>query len=63
MNSVYDNGGVIGTALDFGATDFYQTTIPRGEEEYTTSGTYSWTAPPKVRSVSVFVLVVELVLS
>jgi hypothetical protein len=55
MESIYENGGFIGPTLSFSDTDFYQveTTIPPGEEEYTTPGTYSWTAPAGVTSVSV----------
>ena len=53
MSSPYDNGGIIGPVLDLGTTDFYQVTIPRGEAEYTTAGSYSWTAPAGVTSVDV----------
>jgi hypothetical protein len=53
--SVLDDGGIIGKKIDFNATDFYQetVTIPVGEQAYTTPGTFSWTAPAGVTSVSV----------
>ena len=53
--SIYDNGGMIGVTLDFGDTDTYggsSVTYPAGEAEYTTPGTYSWTAPEGITSVS-----------
>jgi hypothetical protein len=46
MNSVFENGGIIGPARSFKAS-------PIGEEEYITPGTYSWTAPEGVTSVCV----------
>ena len=54
--SIYDNGGMIGVTLDFADTDTYgggSVTYPAGEAEYTTPGTYSWTAPEGITSVSV----------
>lgn len=55
MESVFLNGGFIGVTMDFGANGYYQVqgTIPRGEQAYTTPGTYSWTAPADVTSVCV----------
>lgn len=35
------------------------TAIPIGQQEYTTPGTYSWTCPDGVTSVSVVYIVVE----
>jgi hypothetical protein len=53
--TLLDNGGFIGRTADYSANDFYQITgtVPRGEQEYTTPGTYSWTAPTGVTSVCV----------
>lgn len=53
MTSVYDNGGMVGVGLEIDSTENYSITIPRGEAEYTTAGSYSWTAPAGVTSVSV----------
>lgn len=55
MESVYENGGMIGATLAFDDPEFYQTetAIPRGEAEFTTPGTTSWTAPADVTSVCV----------
>jgi hypothetical protein len=50
VESVFLNGGMIGVTLDFADTDFY---FARGEQEYTTSGTYSWEAPAGVTTISV----------
>jgi hypothetical protein len=49
------NGGMIGVSLLINDENFYQeeVAIPRGEAEYTTPGTYSWTAPEGVTSVCV----------
>jgi hypothetical protein len=49
------NGSIIGTPMDFGDDDRYimPAILPRGEAEYTTPGTYSWTAPTGVTSVCV----------
>lgn len=38
MQSVFLNGGMIGTTLDFRATDFYQLSVPAGQQAYTTPG-------------------------
>ena len=54
MQSLFYNGGLIGTTLDFGNTEFYQIPLAgAGEQVYTTPGTYSWTAPAGVTSVCV----------
>jgi hypothetical protein len=55
MQSLFFNGGVIGKTLNLGTSEFYQETIstPIGQQAYTTAGTYSWTAPANVTSVSV----------
>ena len=55
MESVYENGGFIGKTSAFDDPEFYQIegTIPRGEAEFTTPGTTSWTAPTDVTSVCV----------
>jgi hypothetical protein len=49
------NGSIIGQTTNFRSSDSYvvPNTAPRGEAEYTTPGTYSWTAPAGVTSVSV----------
>lgn len=55
MESIYENGGFIGVTSSIEDTSFYQVEIPiaRGEAEFTTPGTYSWTAPAGVTSVCV----------
>ena len=61
MSSVYDNGGIIGKYLIPGSSsrsgiwNYLETyfTPPSGQAEFTTPGTYVWTAPPSVFSVSV----------
>jgi hypothetical protein len=57
MQSVFDNGGIIGQTMDFASTEQYSYigigTVARGEVQYTTPGTYSWTAPANCYSVCV----------
>lgn len=50
MTNVFDTGGLIGSEKKY--IEYGVTTLP-GEQQYTTPGTYSWTAPTGVYSVSV----------
>jgi hypothetical protein len=53
MESIYLNGGFIGPTFSFGDTDRYIIGGAAGQAEFTTPGTFSWTAPEGVTSVSV----------